>query len=426
MHRTKPYNYMGLVQVWYGRRSWRPNKVWYRSDIGWWMVTMGGEKIRLVEGPKDEHHRQLAEEQFVELRRVRRTAPQAISARTADVVEAFLAWSRQNLSEDTHRVNRYYCQLFAEHCGQVQAREIKPYHITAWISEMMSPERVEKEIAQRKKAVEDGLVEPSKQGRAPKVWGASTAHNARACAFRVYSWAKDEGLLPDNPLAGMKRPKPPPRQRAMSEEEFSKLYDQAGGPFRDFLLALRETGARPKEVRQLRWEQVQDDRWVLTKHKTAPKVQKARVIILTEKMRQLMGRLKGNGNAFVFLNTEGEPWTMNAVRLQMSRLRTKLGLPEDLCAYLARHGFGTRAILNGVNPAVVAELMGHTSLEMVSKVYVHLADQHLHLREAVEKINPSATPVEDAAGPVRSRSHPVNPKKPGPKKQSPLPPANSQ
>ncbi len=401
----------------------RPNKVWYRSDVGWWMVTMGGEKIRLVEGPKDEHHRHLAEEKFVEMRRVQRVAPQAASARTADVIEAFLAWSRQNLSEDTHRVNKYYCQLFAEHCGQVPAREMKPFHVTAWISEMMSPERVEREKASKQKAVDDGLVEPGKQGRMPKVWGVSTSHNGRTAAFRVFSWAKDEGLLPTNPLAGMKRPKPPPRQRAMSEDEFAKLFEHAGGPFRDFLLALRETGARPKEVRQLRWEQVQSDRWVLSKHKTVRKVQKARVIILTEKMREMMERLKGNGNPHVFLNTEGEPWTMNAVRLQMSRLRKKLGLPEDLCAYLARHSFGTRAILNGVNPAVVAELMGHTSLEMVSKVYVHLADQHEHLREAVEKINSSAMPSGDAEGPAPKRSQPLNPKKPGPKKQPPPAPA---
>ena len=32
-----------------------------------------------------------------------------------------------------------------------------------------------------------------------------------------------------------------------------------------------------------------------------------------------------------------------------------------------------------------AELMGHTSLEMVSRVYLHLADQRSHLSEAVEK-----------------------------------------
>src|SRR4051794_35320288 len=132
-------------------------------------------------------------------------------------------------------------------------------------------------------------------------------------------------------------------------------------------------------------------------------------------MRQMMERLEGNGHTHVFLNTERQPWTLNAVRLQMGRLRAKLGLAEDLCAYLARHGFGTRAILNGVNPAVVAELMGHNSLEMVAKVYVHLADQREHLLDAVAQVNASSTPVPADPGPVRKRARPVNPKKPGPK-----------
>ena len=224
----------------------RPQKPWYRKQTGWWMVEVNGRQEKLVEGPKDEHHRQLAEEKFVEMRRVQRVAPQAATARTVDVVEAFLAWSRQNLSEDTHRVNKYYCQLFAEHCGQIPAREMKPFHVTAWISEMMSPERVEREKANKKQAVDDGLVEPGKQGRMPKVWGVSTAHNGRTAAFRVFSWAKDEGLLPENPLAGMKRPKPPPRQRAMSEDEFTQLFEHAGGPFRDFLFVLRKPGPGPR------------------------------------------------------------------------------------------------------------------------------------------------------------------------------------
>jgi integrase len=379
------------------------------------MVEIDGVQEKLIRGPKDEHHRQLAEEKFIEIRRLRRVAPQSAGARTADVIEAFLAWSRQHLSEDTHRVNHYYCQLFAEHCGTVPAREIKPFHVTQWVSAMMSPERVAKEKERRRQELELGVIEKRKQGRAPKEWGPSTAHNARTTAFRVFSWAKEEGLLPENPLAGMKRPKPPPRQRAMSDDEFTKLYEHAGGPFADFLLALRETGARPKEIRDLLWTQVHEDRWILTKHKTSRKVQKARVIILTETMRKMMERLKGNGHTHVFLNTEGQPWTMNAVRLQISRLRKSLGLPEDLCAYLARHGFGTRAILKGVNPSVVAELMGHTSLDMVSKVYVHLADQHQHLKDAVEQINPSATLAEASERPARKRARPVNPKKPGPK-----------
>lgn len=391
----------------------RPSRPWHRKQTGWWMVEMNGQQEKLVEGPKDEKHRLLAEEKFAELRRLHRIAPQAPSSRTADIIEAFLKWSRQQLADETHRVNQYYCQLFAEHCGKVPARDIRPFHVTQWIAEMMSPLRVEQQKEQRRKEIAAGTIEKRFQGRQPKVWGESTAHNARTAAFRVFSWAKDEGVLNENPLAGMKRPKPAPRQRAMSDEEFKKLHENAGGPFADYLFALRETGARPKELRELTWDQLREDRLVLTKHKTSKKVKKARVIILTDAMKAMLERLKSNGHEYVFLNTRGEPWTMNAVRLQMTALRKRLGLADDLCAYLARHGFGTRAILHGINPAVVAELMGHNSLEMVARVYVHLADEHVHLKQAIEKINPVSMPAPTSSGPIRKRAMPVNPKKPG-------------
>ena len=388
----------------------RPTKVWFRSDIGWWMVTLAGVKTRLIKGPDDAHHRQLAEEKFVELRKLERTQPHLPTARTADLIDAYLAWSRTHLSADTHRVNRYYGQSFAEHCGIVAARDIKPFHVTKWIHTMADPVRVEREKARRKAELEAGAVTRKDQGGEPRVWGESTAHNARVAAFRVFSWARDEGVLAENPLAGMKRPKPAARRRAMTEDEFQKLHAAAGGPFADYLFALRETGARPNEARELMWEHVRPDRWVLTKHKTSRKVHKDRVVILTDAMQAMMARLRGGGVGHVFLNTEGKPWTKNAVRLQMTRLREKLGLADDLTAYLARHGFGTRAILNGVNPAVVAELMGHSSLEMVAKVYVHLPGAHL--KQAVEAISP-ATPARVSPGPVPKNSPPVNPKKSG-------------
>ena len=28
----------------------RPNKIWFRKDIGYWMVTINGKRIRLAEG----------------------------------------------------------------------------------------------------------------------------------------------------------------------------------------------------------------------------------------------------------------------------------------------------------------------------------------------------------------------------------------
>ncbi|HEX4610981.1 MAG TPA: site-specific integrase [Urbifossiella sp.] len=380
----------------------RPARPWHRKQTGWWMVEIGGKQEKLVEGPKDEKHRVLAEEKFVELRKLRRMAPEEVGSRTADLIEAFLRHSRLHFAADTHRMNKYYLQILAEACGQVPAREIKPLHVQRMIDDRVDPER--------------------KRERNEKAWGETTVYNARKAAFRVFSWAAEQKIIPDNPLAGMKRPKPKPRQRAITDAEFWQLYGNAGGPLRDLLLALYLSGARPKEVRELTWDKVGEDRWTLPEHKTAKKTGKPRVIFLPKELIELMGRLRAERQTgHVFLNTEGQPWTMDALRQQVARIRAKLGMSKDVTAYLCRHGFGTRAILSGVDGQTLAELMGHTSQEMISKVYVHLADQHQHLKDAVNKINGASMPSQALPRSTRKRAIPVNPKKPGPKRKDAAP-----
>jgi site-specific recombinase XerD len=87
----------------------------------------------------------------------------------------------------------------------------------------------------------------------------------------------------------------------------------------------------------------------------------------------------------VFLNKRGRPWTTNAIRLQIHCIRLKMKLAADVTAYMLRHTFGTKAVLNGVDVATVAELMGHVDTKMVSAVYVHLADPTDHLTAAAFK-----------------------------------------
>jgi integrase len=347
----------------------RPASVWYRPATGWWMVTLGGKKVKLLRGPDDAPTRQLAEEAWIEKRKLQRERPGSVNATLADLVDSFLDWSKRNLADDTYRIHRYYGGSLSDWCGDVPAADVRPFHVTGWISFMTDPKRLDAQ-------------------KGARLWGEHTIYTGRRFAFRVMNWAKDEGLIPVNPLAGMRRPKPQTGRRAMTEDEFDRLHAAAAPAFADFLFALLETGARPKELRDLLWDDVQGQKVVLAKHKTSAKTGQARVITLTKAMLKMLKRRRADGvGRHVFVNVEGQPWTMNAVRLQMSRLRKKLNLASDLVAYLARHGFGTRAILAGVDPLTVATLMGHKSLEMVSKVYVHLSDQTKHLEDAVERIN---------------------------------------
>lgn len=302
----------------------RPNHIWFRKDVGWWMVTVGGRKVRLAAGRAN---RAAAERKFHELMAVRPEPAEAITARVADVVEAFLEWAKIHLSDDSNRNYIWYGQSFSEHAGFVPIVNLKPFHVTQWIDE--------------------------------RRWSGTTERNARRSIHRAFSWATEQGLIPKNPLHGMKCPRAAVRSRIMSGNEFRSLLRGSDADFKQFLFALQQTGARPKEVRSLTWVNVQDGRWVIAHHKTAGKTRRPRVIYLTPPMRKLMillrRRAKTDGDP-VFVNRLGVAWTATAVQQRLQRLRKKLNLPKDLCLYMLRHAFGTNAVLNGVDVATVSSI----------------------------------------------------------------------
>jgi integrase len=345
----------------------RPNKVWFRKDIGWWMVTLGGRKVRLAQGRKN---RKAAEQKFYELKAAEAVPTHNGDARVADIIDSFLAWSKLHRSAETCRNHVWYGQKFAEHIGYLKATELRPNHLTQWVD--------------------------------THEWGQTTQRNARRSIYRAFAWAVEEGLLTSNPLNGMKCPGALARRRAMSDGEFRAVLKASKRDFKVLMFSLRMTGCRPKEARTLRWEQVLEDRWVLPQHKTVHKTGQPRVVYLTPPMQKLMAVLRRQAKQdHVFLNQRGQPWTRNAVRLRMDRLKKKLGLPSDLCCYHARHAFGTSAVLNGVDVMTVAQLMGHSSLEMISRVYVHLAGQHDHLAAAAQRAARSPASSKPPPGALR-------------------------
>jgi len=137
----------------------RDNRVWYRKDTGWWMVTIAGKKTRLIEGPNDRKTEKLAERKFAELSALAARAPEAPSSRVCDVVEAFLKWSKENRSDETNRNYVWHGQSFCEHSGHVKVSELMPAHVTRWAT--------------------------------GKGWNQTTERNARRSIYRAFAWAAE-------------------------------------------------------------------------------------------------------------------------------------------------------------------------------------------------------------------------------------------
>jgi integrase len=335
----------------------RPRKPYFRASDRWWVSRFRGQYVKLARGLDNEA---AARQRFHELMALEalRAPAESPTAATAALLEAFLDWSNRHNEPSTYESYRAFLQSFCDQHGAVPVRDLKPYHVTRWL---------------------DG--QPG--------WGQSTRRGAITAVKRALNWAVDEGLLPANPLKQVKKPPVKRRDRVLSPQEQQAIAaaprDQA---FRQFLLALEQTGCRPGEVAAVTAAEVDLDAgtWTLPRHKTVKKTHKPRVVYLTPPLVELCRRLVAQRpTGPLFLNSRGRPWSRNAVRCRFRRLRSKLNLGRGVVAYAYRHTFATAGLEEGVSLAAMAELLGHTSTEMVSEHYGHLDQRAAHLREAARR-----------------------------------------
>lgn len=287
-----------------------------------------------------------------------------------ELIDAFLAWIEKHRRAKTHDGYRRLLRRFEFFTGDIPLSSLKPHDLLTW----------------------------------GKTW-----HEIQAVQ-RLFAWAmNDAGLIDRNPFARVKRPRLGARKRILDGPTMARLMRAACPAFRAFLLGMRETLARPQEVRGVQWEELhyltheRDPRqalesgqavFVLEEFKARDRradPDAARVILITPRLgrflaRRLRGFLIPSGP--VFLNTKGKPWTNNAVRCQMRTLRRVLGLTpdhrgENVVAYTLRHTRATEATAKGVTDRALADLLGHTSTKTTAR-YQHL--QIEHLREAMSLI----------------------------------------
>jgi integrase len=202
---------------------------------------------------------------------------------------------------------------------------------------------------------------------------------------KLYKWAAEEDLLEKNPFRKLVVPPCGQRERVLTRGELCRLYRAAPRAFRRLLFVQLHTIARPGEIRQLVWEQIDWKRRVIVlvdfkgKKRRRDKV-KERLIPLPEIVVRLLRNLHRKSPdpspaGRVFRSTRGnKPWSYNGTRCAMLRARAAAGLDvgdEPVVCYHLRHTSATEAVRAGENLKLVAEMMGHSRTSTTER-YVHL------------------------------------------------------
>lgn len=205
---------------------------------------------------------------------------------------------------------------------------------------------------------------------------------------RLFNWSAKLGVFGPSPFNGVERPRLGERERVLSRPELVRALRKSRRQFRLFLEGMRGSLARPQEIRALRWGMLLPDLTgaVLTQFKAKARRKdgcRVRHLFFDARLRRLLARLKEREPTGphdpVFRNSKGRPWSSNAVRLVMKRLRARAGLAdqgEPVVAYTMRHTAATTATANGLRDKLLAELLGHADVRTTAR-YQHLQAPHL-------------------------------------------------
>lgn len=363
-----------------GRTVARQPAPWRRGGKqGPWYAQVDGRQVRLVDGTatKDDAWKVLKARQ-AELKAGRRPAAATGGVSTGDVLRLYVlhtirAVKKGELTAKCRDDYAFFLDSAIEAFGGRLLADLVPHHVTEWLDNNLP-----------------GTTRKDRRGRARKGWGTTSRNKAVGIVGQALAWAKAAGHTTVNPLAGMARAQPGRREEVLTPAQADAILATVTCPrFRDLIVALRETGCRPGEVYSLTADRVDLDggTWRVTNKTRRKTGEKLRTVYLSDAALELSRRLVAScPSGPLFRNAWGGGWTIITVAKRFETLRAKLGHGPECVAYSFRHLYVTDCLERGTPPATVAELVGHTDLKMIMRVYSKLRHRTEHLREAARAV----------------------------------------
>lgn len=185
------------------------------------------------------------------------------------------------------------------------------------------------------------------------------------------------GHIKKNPMADWwrsTRQKESSRDLVLTLDEFRSLYDHAAPHLQWVLEVMWETGARPgvSELFSLKWDDVNWDAKTLHIRGTKTR-QSNRTIPISDKFKQRLSQKFEEAQTEYVLEYRGK--RLKGVRRSLIRAKKAAKIDDKLCLYHIRHLFTTTMLANGADIKAVAALLGHSSPQMIFKVYYHLIEE---------------------------------------------------
>jgi integrase len=219
----------------------------------------------------------------------------------------------------------------------------------------------------------------------------STIRKRMIAMQTFFKIAVEQGVVPANPMAGLKRPaEPPPRTVFLEREEFDRLLAALPNPiYRDMAILFTQTGARRREVLRMQWPDVNlalGAVW-LRRTKTGggdwvPLTETAKACLRRQDERvKALERFQKKARAeYVWVDEEGKDFATTArehvVSRAFRRAQLRAGITKGRPTHILRHTAASWVVQRGGSLYEAQRLLGHTTPNMTQR-YAHLLHDHL-------------------------------------------------
>lgn len=254
-------------------------------------------------------------------------------------------------------------------------------HIKPLLGELRVRDLIRLDIEKFRNAVRSGKtaadIRTGPRGRAIVEGGAGTATRTLGLLGAIFAYAVQRGLRDDNPVHGVSRDTYQRRRRFLTSDEYQRLgavlsaYEAEAGPWpaAAAIRLISGTGARKGEIENLRWSEIDFDRFVLRLADTKTGESLRPLSGPAVDLLQSLPRLEGSD--FVFPATRGDGH-YQALPKVFRKIAADAEL-TDVTLHTLRHSFASVANELGYTEPTIAAMLGHR-LNSTTSRYVHHLD----------------------------------------------------
>lgn len=319
---------------------------WFRQQNKTWYVQLNGRQINLG---KDEA------KAYQEYHRLMANGVPDRDWTVRQVLDAYWNWAKDNLAETTASRRESVIRAFGESLpANLKASQLKGLHVQRWID--------------------------------ANDWNATTQSDFITLISGIVNWAIGLGYMEKNPLKTMRKPQAVVRQEFLPADLWPRVLELATDQeFRDYLVMMLSTGARPQELPIIEAKHFDGQKIVLPIGKSKGR-KRSRVIYLPPEALEIVQRLaKEYPDGPLLRNRKGNPWNKDSVNCRFKRLKRLLKEPK-LCATTLRHSYAHHRLTSGQDALTVSKLMGHVDTRMVATRYGHLDANSDFMQDAANGI----------------------------------------